>query len=430
MECHNKKKDGYQTLESFEKIKRARSNALKILQTRQFQVPNSLFILNDDVLKQNYNLFVDKKKDSSDLDISIPNQYCYAKISWIKDKEEAALAIKKFKEELTVLQKTLYKNSGITIQNSNLIIILAKDCFLEPSDYYFKSRVNIENDFISFFSLKYLQVNIIDHQLVPKHELLNNRETRKLIKRYRFDKNQSCFPSIVRYAFLDEEGKCYTGDPIARYLGLKNNDIVKITRKSTSGGIYYSYRQVRDSSNHPHQSISDLLGNSKDESLPIDSKIDLGKLYFGSKLKNSSYSGYSINDLMNQLEESILNQDTNYFMDVLKEINSFNILIVKINDCLLQYNKLNKLSLKDKYLLRRVLLPNETIPRKSLKQWITNKQQTLFQQCLSPILQFSKKLYAIYYLNTLLITKISDELTKIPLTPVPFRNLDDYYTLL
>ncbi len=63
--------------------------------------------------------------------------------------------------------------------------------------------------------------NILEHTLVPKHEICTEEEKQSLINEYKItDKKQ--WPEISRF------------DPIAQVIGLRPGQLCKITRSSTT----------------------------------------------------------------------------------------------------------------------------------------------------------------------------------------------------
>lgn len=108
--------------------------------------------------------------------------------------------------------------------HSGIIIISGK--FSQQA----KQKINEINSQIQVetFTLGELVVNITEHELVPKHILLKKEEKANLLKRYKIKPHQ--LPKI------------FVTDPVARYHGLKRDDVVKIVRVSETAGKYITYR--------------------------------------------------------------------------------------------------------------------------------------------------------------------------------------------
>lgn len=87
--------------------------------------------------------------------------------------------------------------------------------------------INIELQ-VECFNISELMVNITEHAYVPKHILLTDEQKKELMKRYRIKESQ--LPKILHT------------DPVAKYLGLKRGDVVKIIRSSETAGKYVTYR--------------------------------------------------------------------------------------------------------------------------------------------------------------------------------------------
>jgi len=112
----------------------------------------------------------------------------------------------------------LYNLENILTLNDDLIIII-KD---EPNDTLIRLLKDIwEQDgiFIIIINIKRLQYNILNHTLVPKHVILNNKEEYEFKKKYNIINNKQ-IPDISRFS------------PVAQVIGIRPGQICKIYRYS------------------------------------------------------------------------------------------------------------------------------------------------------------------------------------------------------
>ena len=73
---------------------------------------------------------------------------------------------------------------------------------------------------------------IFDHKLVPKHEILDEKEKKEILAKYKIQPYQ--MPQIK------------SNDPAVKAIGAKPGDMLKIIRKSATAGVHIAYRYVVD----------------------------------------------------------------------------------------------------------------------------------------------------------------------------------------
>lgn len=114
----------------------------------------------------------------------------------------------------------------------NIILIFNNDTISTPNIQQlnkFDKLLQKKGGTLQYFHIKHLLFNPTRHILVPKHTKLTNDEVTDLMEKYMI-KGKLQFPFILH------------NDPIAKWLGLKQGDIVKIDRHNENSGLSYYYR--------------------------------------------------------------------------------------------------------------------------------------------------------------------------------------------
>jgi DNA-directed RNA polymerase subunit H len=82
------------------------------------------------------------------------------------------------------------------------------------------------------------RIDILKHELVPKHEILTAAEKKELLEK--MDITEKQLPKM-----LDT-------DPVIKKIEAKAGDVIKITRKSLTAGETVYYRLVAEKNKHHH----------------------------------------------------------------------------------------------------------------------------------------------------------------------------------
>jgi DNA-directed RNA polymerase subunit H (RpoH/RPB5) len=122
----------------------------------------------------------------------------------------------------------LYNLDQILTKGDTLTIIIKK----EPNDTLISILNQIwsqDGIFIIIYNLERLQFNILNHEYVPKHEIMKESAVEELKKRFNL-KNTGELPTISRY------------DPVAQAIGMRPGEVCKITRSSKTSITTNYYR--------------------------------------------------------------------------------------------------------------------------------------------------------------------------------------------
>lgn len=114
------------------------------------------------------------------------------------------------------------------LSKDDMLIIVAKDDPNSSLQSFLKTIYSNEDVFAVVHSLKRLQFNILEHDLVPKHTILEESELIEFRKKYGIT-NNSQIPDISRF------------DPVALAIGMRPGEICHIQRRSKIAvfGDYY-----------------------------------------------------------------------------------------------------------------------------------------------------------------------------------------------
>ena len=189
----------------------SRKNVIELMSRQGYNVDDyANFSINEvNAMKQNNQL--DILLETKDELITEENYKKKIYIRYYLNARPAPKNIHEMIDDLFVMTETLKK--------TDTLFIIIKD---DPNETLVNELKHIwESDgiFIVVESIKRLQFNILDHQLVPPHRVMYETEVINIMKKYNIvDKTK--FPDISRF------------DPVARAIGLRPGQVCHIIRPS------------------------------------------------------------------------------------------------------------------------------------------------------------------------------------------------------
>lgn len=159
------------------------------------------------------------KANEMDMLVEKPGKKAY--VAYHLEKMLRVVNIQEYIDDLMILEKFLTKNDDI--------IIIIKD---EPNESLVKILKNTweqQGIFITVFNIKRLQFNILNHELVPPHRVLNDEEKEVVKQRYHIARD-SDVPDIGRFS------------PVAMAIGMRPGQMCEVTRTSRTAISTKFYR--------------------------------------------------------------------------------------------------------------------------------------------------------------------------------------------
>jgi len=195
-------------------IQKSRTVILDILSTRGFNTDEYKGFS----LTEIHALFLNKQ-----LDILVENPDTKNKV-YIKYHLEKSITPNNIHDFI----EDLYNIEEILKPSDELLIIIKN----EPNDTLEKLQTSIfehEKKYINIINIERLQFNILNHNYVPNHKVLNQEEHNIIKLKYDIIEDSN-FPAISRF------------DPVAHVLGLRPGELCEITRSSKTAITAKHYR--------------------------------------------------------------------------------------------------------------------------------------------------------------------------------------------
>ena len=147
------------------------------------------------------------------------------KLDKVEDDGLKIMAIKYAPHKITAVNKSYGISDFLNNYKDNPKIVVVKSISKKAHQQFMKNFDRVE-----IFMEQEMMINLVDHVMVPKHELLTPEEVLTFYETYNCKKKN--MPKIL------------STDPVARYYAMKVGDICRVIRPSEKSGFAHSYRLV------------------------------------------------------------------------------------------------------------------------------------------------------------------------------------------
>lgn len=215
----------------FSNIYNVRNNIINILDTIHYDISDYMYFsmneLNAMIQHNSLDFYVKKKSTVSNEEeteqnntlIEIDEHMKEVNNVYVKFYEIGSKTSKRLTPQIIEDMIDEYYYIREILRPQDRLLIISQD---DPNDTlltYLKTLWETKKILVTIIGMKRLQFNILNHSMVPKHEILDVAETLKFKKQYNIMSDRN-LPEMSRF------------DPVALLLGMKPGQICKIIRTS------------------------------------------------------------------------------------------------------------------------------------------------------------------------------------------------------
>lgn len=131
--------------------------------------------------------------------------------------------------KLKDIRETMDELFSTQLTKNDSVIFITQDDGNDTIKENVKQIWEEEQIFIILLCIKKLQFNVLEHILVPLHEIITSTDVAEIMEKYKM-KDISLFPEISRF------------DAVALSIGMRPGEICRISRPSKTSVISYYYR--------------------------------------------------------------------------------------------------------------------------------------------------------------------------------------------